>query len=194
MAVTHSIDFLSQLRNENDELRNFSESILELPNDLLVKRPNEKQWNLVECFDHMNRATELYLDQVEEKLGQLKPSHNGKFKPSWLASMFSKGLAPGKSGQIKYKMKTLKPFVPQSLSNTESLGPIKRFMHNLDRYERILHELAGMDLRSFKVVTALGPILKFNVGDALRFVHAHNRRHVQQSKNILALFNEVVRR
>ena len=136
----------------------------------------------------MNRATELYLDQVEEKLPLLKPAVNGKFRSSWLASMLSKGLAPGHAGQIKYKMKTLKPFKPQSSSMEGSRLPLSRFMENLERYGGILQGLAGMNLRSFKVITALGPVLKFTVGDAMQFIHAHNRRHAQQAKNILASF------
>lgn len=192
MATFNHTDFLTRLRDDNAELKNFTESILELPAELLIKKPAAEKWNITECFDHMNKATELYLDQIEEKLPALRPASNGRFRASWLASVFSNGLAPGKAGQIRYKVKTLKPFIPKQVSEKEGHDPITRFRDNLDHYERILDTLPGKDLRSFKVVTALGPILKFTIGDALQFAHAHNRRHAQQVKNILASLNNPV--
>lgn len=180
-------ELLNQLEKHNQDLLDFSNKMLELPEELLLARPSEKTWSALECFDHMNKATELYLNQIEKKLTSLKAERNKVYKKTWFAGMFTKQLAPTEEGIIKSKMKTMKVFFPDT---DLSLKTIERFKSTLERFEKILAEVKGKDLRSFKVTTALGPILKFHLGDALGFVYAHNLRHAQQIKNTLARLNE----
>lgn len=173
---------LSQLKSTSDELRNFTQGILEMPDALLRKIPSTKGWSVLQCYDHMNKATEVYLNQIENKIGNLK-KENGPYKKSLLAKWFTQGLAPTKEGHIKHKMKTMKPF---QADDSLDRKVVERFLNNLNRFDKILVQVQHSDLRSFKVTTALGPILKFYLGDALDFVHAHNLRHAQQIKNTLA--------
>ncbi|MEM6360317.1 MAG: DinB family protein [Bacteroidota bacterium] len=174
-------ELLQKLARHNQELLDFTNEMTALPEELLLARPTEKAWSATECFDHMNKATELYLDQVDQKLELLKPE-KGDYKKTIFAGMFTKKLAPTEEGAIKSKMKTLKVFYPKKGVGTEA---IDKFRSNLDRFKAVLTQAENKDLRSFKVTTALGPILKFYFGDALDFIHAHNRRHMQQIKNII---------
>ena len=91
-------------------------------------------------------------------------------------------------GELKSKMKTLKVFVPADQPDYRQAAA--RFKKNMGRYEQILKVSEGMNLRSFKVTTALGPILKFYIGDAMKFIQAHNLRHAQQIRNILSAVQE----
>ncbi len=178
-----SAELLNDLRDQNNELRQLFHQLQNYGSENLTITPAEGGWNVVQCVDHMNKATELYLDQIEQKLPDVADANQSRFNPAFLASYFSKMLAPAHGGEIKHKMKTLKPFIPsESLS---SLACLERFGKNLDRFEAALEKLEGKNLRSFKVVTALGPILKFYVGDAMKFIHAHNLRHAQQIRNII---------
>lgn len=175
-------ELLQELALQNRKLIFFTKDVEVLPEEVLSARPAEEAWSTVECFDHMNKATELYLNQIEKKLEQLKPE-KGDYKKTMFASMFTKRLAPTAEGEIKSKMKTLKVFYPKVGVGKEA---IEQFKANLERFKVVLIQAKNKDLRSFKVTTALGPILKFYLGDALDFVHAHNRRHVQQIKNTIA--------
>ncbi|MEM6524368.1 MAG: DinB family protein [Bacteroidota bacterium] len=174
-------ELLQELAKQNQELLAFTHEMETLPEELLLARPREDAWSTVECFDHMNKATELYLDQIEEKLELLRPE-KGDYKKTMFAAMFTKKLAPTSEGEIKSKMKTLKVFYPKEGTGKEA---IEQFILNLDRFKLVLARTENKDLRSFKVITALGPILKFYLGDALDFIHAHNRRHAQQIKNTI---------
>ncbi|MEM9856305.1 MAG: DinB family protein [Bacteroidota bacterium] len=175
---------LQKLAKQNQELLEFTNEVRTWPDDLLLTRPRPEAWSIVECFDHMSKATELYLDQIEPKLRELK-AEKRDYKKALFAGIFTKQLAP-KEGQIKIKMKTMKIFYPKEGVGKEAL---ERFKTNLDRFKIILIQAENKDLRSFKVTTALGPILKFYLGDALDFIHAHNRRHMQQIKNTSVSLN-----
>lgn len=150
----------------------------------LQRTPEGSNWNGAQCIMHMCLATELYLDQIEKKMHLLK-SARGPYKQGFWAKKFIKGLSPDKEGKIRNKMKTMKVFEPDPV---ESEIAVSRLKNDLDRMLRILDQLEGKDLRSFKVTSALGPILKFYIGDALQFVNGHNARHFVQLETITAGF------
>jgi hypothetical protein len=150
--------------------------------DVLLKKPEHSGWNGAQCIQHMNLATELYLDQIEQRLPQLKPSR-GPYKPRFLADKFIQGLAPDTDNRLRYRMKTFKTFEPGEVDPKEA---VDRLINNFDRLNKIIIQCEGKDMRSFKVTTALGPVLRFYVGDALRFVTAHNARHFVQLEGILS--------
>ncbi len=180
----NNTEFLEKLSTTNQSVKGFVKELIDLPKDKLTIKPSAEEWSILECIDHMNKATELYIDQIEEKIDHLRPSRKEQFKKTWLANKFTKMLAPTEQGEIKSKMKTLAGFVPHSNPDTTVVG---RFLNNCDRIEKILKKANNNDLRSFKVTTALGPILKFYIGDALDFILTHNQRHVIQVKNTLSV-------
>ena len=150
----------------------------------LQRTPEGSNWNGAQCIMHMCLATELYLNQIEKKLHLLKPA-KGQYKQGFWAKKFTKGLSPDENGKIRNKMKTMKVFEPEDVDSNEA---VSRLTEDLDRTLQVLEKLEGKDLRSFKVTSALGPILKFYVGDALRFVNGHNARHFVQLENITREF------
>ncbi len=180
----NNTDFLENLSKDNQSVKSFAESLTDLPKDKLTTKPSDEEWSVLECVDHMNKATELYLDQIEQKIDRLKPSRKDSFKKTWLANKFTKMLAPTEKGEIKSKMKTLASFVPNS---DPDFSVLDRLVNNCNRVTGILEKAKNNNLRSFKVTTALGPILKFYLGDALDFILAHNQRHVLQIKNLISI-------
>jgi hypothetical protein len=168
----------SQIEFQRNQLKQYEQ----LDTSLLHAKPASGGWSILECIGHMNLATELYLDQIEAKLPLLKEGDRA-YKPTVLAKYFINGLGVQKDGKIKFRMKTMKAFDPSATGVPDDNG-IERLYDNLKRVSKILYQLEGKDLRSFKVTTALGPVLKFNVGDAIRFISAHNERHLLQLQRI----------
>lgn len=184
MAQFNQHDFLKRLKSETEAILSFAETLDHLTPDALTEHPGPGQWNVIECLDHMNAATELYLNQIEPKMKtHLKETRQPVFKRGFIAAFSTKSLKPTDSGEIRNKMKTLKVFQPGSGKNVGAI--IERFKKNQLRILKILNELEGKDLRSFKITTALGKILKFYVGEALEFAIAHNQRHVLQAQKAL---------
>lgn len=179
-------EFLKEISRVNATQRDYVSELKQLPENRLNAKVSSEEWCVLECVDHMNKATELYLDQIEPKIGELNPAKKEAFKKTWLANKFTKMLAPTEDGEIKSKMKTMKVFIPVSEIDN---SVIARFVENTERVENIIKQAQNKDLRSFKVTTAVGPILKFYLGDALDFILAHNERHVVQIGNILKGLN-----
>lgn len=174
-------EFLQKLAASNLSQRTYVSALKQRPEEELAAKTNPGVWSVLECVDHMSKATELYLDQIESKLDHLRPSRKESFKKTWLANKFTKMLAPTEQGEIKSKMKTMKVFTPLG---EVPVSVIERFLANTERIEKILNQSKNKDLRSFKVTTALGPVLKFHLGDALEFILVHNERHVVQIESL----------
>ena len=173
---------LESLAEDVYEILAYTKVLEEMDDDRLNIKSSPEKWNTNECLDHMNKATELYIDQIELKIdAELIPSKRGYYKSGFFAEFSINGLKPAENGDIKHKMNTLKRFVPNT---SQSGNVLKRFQEGQKRLIQILGQLEGKDLRSFKVTTAFGKILKFYVGDAVRFLTAHNQRHILQIKKI----------
>jgi hypothetical protein len=136
----------------------------------------------------MNLSTEIYLDQIEKKQSLFVTEKN-PYRPTLLAGMLIRNMPPDKSGTIRMKMKTMKKLDPALYKGEIDVNQIERFLNNLTRLEKILVAMKGKDTRSFKVNSALGPVLKLYVGDALRFINAHNERHFSQIHRIIQKIN-----
>lgn len=154
--------------------------------DQLCWQPQAGKWSIVQCIDHMNIATELYLRQMEVLIPKAI-ARDKKPRTSFVSGFWGKRLpgmfAPQSSGRIKWKMKTTRSFRPKADPEGQQ-EVIGRFRDNLDLLSRLLEEARDADLQSNRVVSALGSMLKLRLGDAFRFVNAHNARHILQAQRV----------
>ena len=54
--------------------------------ETLCIKPASSDWTAAQCIQHMNLATELYLDQIEPKLSGLKPADKAYKPRTWRKS------------------------------------------------------------------------------------------------------------
>ena len=100
-------EVLDQINNQ--KIR--SGKIAGLDEDSLLYKTSENEWNILECFLHMNLSMEIYLDQVEKKQNHFV-AEKTPYRPTFLAGMFIRNMPPDKSGTIRMKMKTMKKLDP----------------------------------------------------------------------------------
>ena len=155
-------------------------------------KPSEKRWSALQCFEHMNLTNDYYLKQLSSSLEQDQTDFVDKaYQPSFLKNFMVEGMKP-KNGNISNKIKTFKSVKP--LAEREIGAIVKSkvvfadFFEDLDRLVLIAEEFKRIDGQRIKVNTLLGPILKMKGIDALRFLLAHNERHLLQAKNALEGF------
>ena len=182
MSHVNKSEFLVILKSEINEAREFASHLIELDAEVLNQKPGEGKWSVLECFQHMNLATEVYLDQFLKILPTQKPEKElTSVRLGWVANWLIKSMKP-KEEQIRYKMKTLSRLNPNS-----ELGKsvLERFIYISNQLLEIVESAKKLDLNAFKVTSAIGPMLKLRFGEGLGFVVAHNARHILQAKNTL---------
>jgi hypothetical protein len=61
----------------------------------------------------------------------------------------------------------------------------EEFIAYLDELITRTNQAAKVDLHKVRVTSAIGPILRFKLGDALQFITVHNQRHIMQAQKVL---------
>ncbi|MBP6312811.1 MAG: DinB family protein [Flavobacteriales bacterium] len=158
-----------------------------LPLDLLNRKPSPKSWSVLETVDHMCLSSGFYLQGLQKiyEKNDRSVKHSAQVVPGRLGSFFTEGMKPKKDGTINWKMKTMARFQPdQSVSSSEAL---LEFRTMLVSFERLVDLADQHGMNGEKVVSTLGPLVKFRIVDAFRFPVAHQARHFLQIDRTLDL-------
>jgi uncharacterized damage-inducible protein DinB len=157
---------------------------LTLDQEKLNKRPGPDKWSVLECIEHLNIADAHYLDQFDKKLKDAVQSNGNEFKPGLFGNYFVKMIKPKEDGIIPSPMKTMKKFIPTNLTNANT---IEKFLADQEKILNVLERSKQLDLNKIKITSAIGPIVTFKLGDALRFLIGHNERHIIQAQRVLRI-------
>ena len=181
-----SQELLQKIKQEIQAQKQKVEQVLQqYPDEVLFFRANPESWNILECLEHLNLVYDYYLPQIQK--GILKGQHlsaKEHFKPGWFGNFMTNGMQPKSSGKIGFKTKTFQKTTPQ-VTVEDKNKVIADFLKNQDAFLSYIEKSGELDLEKIKVVSLIGSILKFKLGDAFRFLTAHNNRHFQQIENIL---------
>ncbi len=84
---------------------------------------------------------------------------------------------------MQRKFKTPKVFAPKDVD----VGPgvVAAFLEQQREIERVLEAAEGVDLMRIKVTSPASRLIRFRLGDALRLMVEHEKRHVLQAIRVL---------
>jgi hypothetical protein len=160
--------------------------------ELLEKQPSPTRWSIKNCIEHLNLTAAIYVPRMEARIKQAldkKQAPANLFKPGFIGKQAVTGMLPNEQGAIPKPMKTFKMFDPYRQPKADA-----NYLQNFATYQQQLVDLLtkakNVDINKNRVNSAIGPIVRFKLGDAFRFVIAHELRHLQQMKNTL---DELVR-
>lgn len=165
-----------------DEVRTLIEGV---DNETLNTPEAPGKWSMLQCIEHISRATQVYNDNISAKLnnGQLQPAA-AAYKGHWKGRMFAKMNAPKPGGEIPMKLKTFKSMEPPEQLNSKEV--VSRFYTIHETLVSIIDQSRSINIDKAKVATALGPMVKLRMGEAYRFILAHTQRHLVQLARIKA--------
>jgi hypothetical protein len=185
-----AIDTRTLIETLQTELRRQLErcsQLRDMPLEQLHQRPEPGRWSAMEVVQHMNLSSGHYHKRLQKLYAD---ENNGlrfrtHFTPGRWGDYSAKAMDPKADGSISWRMKTMAMFEPRNVSTSGFKA--------LDDFEAMLHGFIGLlerartrGLEGEKVVSTLGPILRFKAGDAFRFPIAHQTRHWLQIENTLA--------
>lgn len=163
-----NLNVLEQLDKNSDSDLNF--------------KPTPEKWSVLECVEHLNTYGDFYLPELTNRIQNGRPSASGVFKSGIIGNYFVRIIEP--SDNIK-KMKAQPYHTPDGSNLTREVMAKFRLqqMQTLD----LLDKARKVDLTKTKTKISISKILKLRLGDTLRFLIAHNARHLLQAQNVLEL-------
>jgi uncharacterized damage-inducible protein DinB len=183
MAVFSRQGLITELLDRTELIKAGSAAFLRLTDEQLSLSPGPGSWSIVEVFAHLNLSNEIYIRYILPKvtLGPDQPSD--EFRSSWLGDWAYERIVPRADGSI-FKMKTAKSVLP-----VKPKEDYKEVLHNFhracDAMDDILRHSATKDLRRIRIPFHFIPFLHFSLGETLRFIIAHNERHLLQAQRLV---------
>lgn len=177
---------IEDLEHAIAEQRARAVEIAAMPAEVVLHRPDDGAWNVLEVLEHLNLSSGIYVRGLEKVFARSAHRYraNQDFKPGWLGDYFTKGMEPRPDGAIRWRMRTMRMFDP-GRQHGASHASLDRFVDLCDRFRTLLSTARATDLNAMRLASSLGPIIRFKAGDALRFPVAHQRRHFLQIERLL---------
>ena len=172
------LDFLTDLKTHiHKHNKVVAEVFKPLDDEQLNWRSNRKEWNILQCFDHLNLTHEYYAPKIAGALSEPKPTISSQdlYKPSfwgWIYMNFA--------FNPKYSFPTIKEITPQAGASHEVLDV---YLTKQVTLVNILEQVGEIDLRRTPVPLEKG--IKFNLGDCLKVLVYHDNLHFEQAKGII---------
>jgi hypothetical protein len=171
-------ELLRIVENSSQAAKKFKE----LPDSQLNFRKNPRQWNILECIEHLNRYGEFYLPEIEKSIIAHRNSDDARVFKSGIFGNYFANLMKVKNGNI-FRMKT--PADKNPLGSQLTITTIDRFLKQLEMLKSLLNQARNVDLTKRKVPLSLTKFIRLRLGDTFRFFVYHIERHILQAERVL---------
>ena len=163
-----------------------------LDNDLLYKQPAPDKWSVNQCLQHLNVTSYHYLPRFKKAIEQavgVCQKRKESYRPSWLGNMAYNVTKPGADGIIPKPMKTFKMEFNPIIAEYKQTSAIPEFLQQKKQLLHYLDQAKNINLGGNRIPSLI-PIIRFKLGDAFRFLIAHEQRHILQAKNVILTFSK----
>jgi hypothetical protein len=141
---------------------------------------------VTECLDHLVIADGLYLESIDRTFARsiADSASDAGFEGGPLASWFIRSLGPDSTRRFKAPG-LFRPSDPGSGAAVDS-EIVNRFVQQRRDIMSVIEKCRGVDLEKAKVSSPVSGMLRFRLGDALRLMVEHGKRHLDQADAVLA--------
>ena len=184
-----TFQLFSELQHELDlSIQFFNTLKITYSIEQLQKKPAPNKWSAAECIHHLIRTADHYFPQFEAlKDTAAQDEKDQKLTPRFFGKLMVKAMKP-KGNNVTWKMSTFDNFQPDPTRSLSS-SLIDDYITYLNRYHTFIRMAKHLDANKQTIISAIGPILKFSLADALHFLIAHNSRHKVQINQTLSILN-----
>lgn len=156
------------------------QSLKDLSDGQLNRKPDEKSWSILECIKHLNRYGDFYIPEIDRRIAHSKFSRSSVFKSGILGNYFAKSMLP------REKLNKMNTFPSMNPNNSVlDRGTFDKFVRQQEQMLELLARARDVDLTRTKTAISISKWIKLRLGDTLRVVIYHNQRHIVQAKKLI---------
>ena len=145
-------------------------------------KPNQQQWSIGQCFDHLVTANKSYFPMFDKIIKGRKKNtvwQSMPLLPSFFGKMLIRFLDPASTR----KLKAPKRFRPSS-SNIDG-NIISAFVDQQNQLTTLMKESEGLNLQRIKISSPVSRIITYSLLDAYTIIVVHEKRHFLQARRVL---------
>ncbi|HZH99934.1 MAG TPA: DinB family protein [Flavisolibacter sp.] len=183
MAKFKSEDLIRDLKEDVEKLIAAAEHIKSGDKNKLVYQLDKKKWSIVQILEHLNAYGRYYIPVMEKEINGSKAGRNAWFETGFWGNYFTNSMKPTNVYEIRNKMKAMKAYTfPNSLNVDQVL---KEYIDQKRQLLELLDKSKNTNLNAIKIPITLTKLIRLKLGDALRFLIAHEQRHMVQARNTM---------
>lgn len=183
MKKIKSLDLLNELLEDVKRMIEAGDFFKSAPPVKLSYQSHPEKWSVVQTIEHMNAYLRHYLPVIEKATAFKSKEVSAWFQPGFLGNYFTKSMRPTNVYEVKNKMRAMKSYsFPNSL-NVEHV--LQEFVELNERFVNIIELAKSRDINSIKIPITISRFIKLKLGDMIRFLVAHQQRHMVQARNTL---------
>lgn len=181
MAKFKSEELLNELAQDVRRIKEAAQFFTAADKNKMVYTPEKGRWSVVQILEHLNAYNRHYLPVIEKELSLITHDASAWFTSGYWGEKFTKMMKPDNVYEVKNKMKTQKKM---SFSNSLNVDTVlTEFLAGQDKLLQLLEMARGKDLAKIHIPISLTKLIKLRLGDTLRFLIAHEQRHMIQARN-----------
>ena len=152
--------------------------------ELLNSPPQPGKWSVAQIVEHLNTYNRYYIPYMQRALGTAQKG-NGTFSPGWLGNYFTKSMYSEvkTANKVANKMSAMKGHIPAE--RLDAAAVTEEFIEAQQQLLALLEAMRGKDLAGVKIPITISRFIKIRLGDAARFLVAHQVRHLLQVNNAM---------
>jgi hypothetical protein len=168
----------------SDVAARFQSLVQSAGEDLCTSSPAQGCWSAAQCLHHLNISSDAYFpvwQQVIAAAGPRKTELNAPYKVDFWGRLLSWILEP----PARIRSKTPLHLEPaESIDFSNTLGG---FLDRQDRIVATLHRCRGRAIDQVRMASPADPRIRYSVWSSFVIVAAHQRRHLWQAEQAVAI-------
>jgi len=183
MAVFSRQGLITELLDRITLIKAGTQPFLRLTDQQLISSPGEGKWSIAEIFGHLNITHDRYVRVILPRITKAPDVKAEHFSSSWLGEWLYRKIMPRADGSVfKLKAPRNSHAVKEGLNGVDELHS---FLHQCDAIDDILRHATTKDLNAIKIPFSFSRLLHLRLGDNLRYIVAHNERHLLQAHRVM---------
>lgn len=183
MAKFKSEDLINELQQDVRRLIDAAQFFKGADKVKLAYSKEEGKWSVVQILEHLNAYHRYYLPEIEKAMAVKTENVSAWFNSGVWGEKFVKSMKPTNVYEIKNKMRAMKKYTFPNSLNVDTV--LNEFVEHNNKLLQLLELARSRDLNTIRIPITLTKLVKLKLGDALRFLVAHEQRHMIQARNTL---------
>ena len=146
-------------------------------------RPEASRWSVAQCLEHLLTANGQMAEMAERAMDATRPRTLWQRLPGW-PGLLGRLLVRSQSPEATRRFKA--PGKAQPGASAIDAGIVARFADQQRDLIARLDAAATRDLAGVVMVSPFASVVTYSVLDGWRLIVAHERRHVQQARRVMA--------
>jgi len=183
MAVFSKQGLITELLDRTELVKASTQSFLRLTEEQLCFKPAPHKWSIAEVFGHLNIVHDIQVRGLLSRITLAPDVKDERYRSGWLGEWMYGKMMPRADGTV-FKLPAPRNFRVNS-DGLEGHSEVQRFLQQCDSLDDILRHVYTKDLQKIRVPLSFSKLLRLRLGDHLRFMVAHNERHLLQAYRVL---------